>query len=124
MTADARVKVEPNPSSSTVINIEHVTGSQLQIGAGTQTGTFGAADQGALLEVIQRLLDALPNLGLDDADQQEAAAEAAIIKAQLGSSRPKSSVINESLTSLRRILEGAVGSATATGLAQAISTFL
>ena len=106
------------------ITIGTMADSQLQVGAGIQTGTFGAVDQDALLSVVHDLIAALPNIGLNEADYQEAKAEASTIQAQLGSSRPKASVIHESLATLRRILEGAVGSAAATGFAQSISTFL
>lgn len=75
------------------------------MGGGNQTGSFGIVDHGALLAVIHELVAALPDLDLNDAGHQDANTEAATVRAQLGSNRPKRAVINESLMTLKNILE-------------------
>ena len=67
--------------------------SQLQVAGENQTSSFGTVDHGTLLAVIHELVAALPELGINEADHQEANAEATTVQTQLGSCRPKRAVI-------------------------------
>ena len=59
-------------------------------------------DHGAILAVNHELVAAPPDLGINEADHQDANAEATTVQTQLGSCRPKRAVINESLKTLSR----------------------
>lgn len=55
------------------------------------------------------------SLELDTAMTAELTAELATVEAQVSSSRPKRSILHESLSSIRAILESAAGSGAAIG---------
>ena len=67
-----------------------------------------------MTEFIQKLGDAVAKLNLGSEDEKQAKAEIATVQAQASSTRPNRVIMRESLVSLRRILEGAAGGATAT----------
>jgi hypothetical protein len=95
-----------------------VTGSAIQAGSpgATQTTTVGDLNLELVREVVDQYEKDEAALGLDASNAEEARAEVKTIRAQLDSPRPKPVVIRESLTSLRAIVQGAVGSMAAVGL--------
>lgn len=108
------------------IHIEHMENSQVQQGTyqSTQMAAFTPENLKTLNELVQKLKQELPQVALDSVKEKEAQAEIATIEAQLSSSKPKRIIIEESLKTLRAILEGAAGSAIAAGLMQVISSIL
>ena len=94
-----------------IANIKHMESSQIQQGTidSTQQGTFEITNQKQLLEFIELLKDKLPDLEISDDDKPEIEADIATIEAQMKSSRPKDGIIKESLSSIKRVLEGASG---------------
>lgn len=68
-------------------------------------------DRESIVAFLVDLRQSLDRLGVDGEVHQEIAAEIRTVEAQLESPRPKSTIVRESLSSLRRILEGAAGGA-------------
>ena len=100
-----------------VIHIHHMEQSQIQQGTvgSTQSASF-SFNAGAITSFVSELKAALPQLGLSQDASSEVDAEIKTIEAQLGSSRPKGSIVKESLASVRRILESASGGVIAQNL--------
>ena len=94
-----------------LIQIGQMIGSQIQQGnyQSTQTGLFSEGDLQVIDDFIQTLKGKLSELKLDSDKQGEAEAEISSIEAQIRSPHPKPAIINECLSSLRSILEGAAG---------------
>jgi hypothetical protein len=117
-----RARAEPEqatkyfPPVINILNIQTMTGSQIQQGTSgsTQTGTFSPQDFKALAAFVEELKGKLPELGLDGEDMHEAQAEVGTLEVQLSSNRPKPVIVRESLHTLRNLLEGATASAAAT----------
>jgi hypothetical protein len=113
---------EPTRLFPPAVSIIHVEGDV--IGSAIQGGSPGEQQQVSIgeldLAAIERFLAELearaPEIGLPETEGKELSSEIATIRAQLESSRPKKPIIHESLHSIRTILEGAAGVATATGL--------
>lgn len=97
-------------------NIGSMQNSQLQqdsAGASqTQNITHPELDLSAF---VAELKASMHDLGLNKDDSAELEAEVLTIEYQLGSPKPKSIIINESLKSARSIIEGVAGSVLATG---------
>jgi len=64
-------------------------------------------------EFVGELRDTFAALDLQEGTSDEAKAEMTTIEAQLGSPKPKASIVRQSLSSIRAILEGAGGGAAA-----------
>jgi len=94
-----------------IINVHHMEGSQIQQGtvSSSQSGTFITENKKDFDEFLNVLKDKLSDLNLGDDDKDEIDSDIATLEAQLNSSRPKSSILKESLLSIQRILEGAGG---------------
>jgi hypothetical protein len=106
---------EKADSSSMIINlIGSMTDSQLQ------QNSHGSTQSMNLLEDIQAFLKELKEkykeLQLSEELKKELEADITTIENQTNSPKPKSIIINESLKSIRNILEGASGSLIAAGL--------
>lgn len=99
------------PPVVNIINVHHMEGSQIQQGtvSSSQTGAFTAETAKNLTEFINLLKDKLPELQFQENDKSELQADLSTIEAQLLSTRPKISIIKESLTSIKHILEGVAG---------------
>jgi hypothetical protein len=102
--------------------IQQVTGSQIQVNSpGARQIQEVSSDQldkvTALVELITKSLQ-----GADDTnyDVREIRSEAATLRAQVESPRPKRTVLRSALTSLQHVLEGAAGEALAAYLPQAL----
>ena len=74
-----------------------------------------------LKEFISELKKELPKLQLKQDTSTEIVAEIETIEAQMKSTRPKESILKESLITIKRILEGMAGSLVATGLIKLLS---
>lgn len=99
------------------VNIEYMTGSQLQQGTTGSTQTYKAqsTDLSAVAEFVERLL---PNIGeLSDAtDREQIQSDLETIRSQLKAPTPKTGMIRECLNSVRTVLEGTTGNLAATYL--------
>lgn len=96
-------------------NIEH---SQIQVESAhsVQKGSFKKFDVSQLKDVTSALKVSLDKLGIEGDNKAELISEIRTLESQADSPKPKDSIIRESLTSVRKILEGAVGSLVANGL--------
>lgn len=70
-------------------------------------------DLESVRKVAEMIKAALPSLDLSEDQTREAKAELETIDSQVGSPKPKTGILTESLRSLRKILEGAGGGAAA-----------
>jgi len=98
--------------------IEGVVQSQIQIEsvAGNQNLVVSQFDVSKLKEVIQALRASAGEIDLEENAKAELAAEIQTLESQAASPKPKTSIIRESLLSVKSILEGAAGSLVASGL--------
>lgn len=97
-----------------------VHGAQIQQGGSSniQVSGSGEIDLTALAELVRQLRIDLVDLNLSSAGASELTAELTTIEAQLQSPKPKLSILQEGLRSVRQILEGATGSVAAHFLLQ------
>jgi len=112
---------EPTPYFSPVINIisvEQMKNSQIQQASpgAKQVTTIDESKYEQLKEFLQSLKESIEQLELEPQQKSDLQAEIQTIDAQMSSSKPKNTIIAECLGSVRRILEGAAGSAIASGL--------
>jgi len=105
-----------------IIHVAQMIGSQIQQGTNqsSQILNYSANDLDAITKFVANLKGQLPELKLDAETQTEVEADVETIETQVKSPRPKHVIIREGLLSLRRILEGATGSAIAALLVQQI----
>lgn len=89
-----------------------VNQSQIQQGGSDSIliGAGGNIDIGKVKDFIKDLRGKEKNLKLEAETRIELEAEIRTIESQIGSPKPKQSIIKEGLESIRRILEGAAGS--------------
>lgn len=94
-----------------IITVHQMHGSVIQQGTvnSTQSVKLEDSDKTEIKEFIEKLKLSLEKLNLTKEVGSEASADISTIEAQIGSERPKSSIIKESLLSIQRILEGAGG---------------
>ena len=117
---------EQTAATGVVFNIGSMSHSQIQGGANRSTQTFQQSeiDLDEIRGLVGELHSSLSSLNLGQDDHEELRQEIATLEAQLGSPKPKSTIIRESSRSVRNILEGATGSALATGLLTRLGTLL
>lgn len=101
-----------------IINIHHMEGSQIQQGtiSSNQTGTFNLTNGAEINDFLEILKQKISELVLDKEDESEIQSDISTLESQVASSRPKSSIIKESLLSIQRILEGSTSAVIATQL--------
>jgi AbiTii len=107
-TQEERKKAQSSVHIDTYIH--GVSGSQIQVnspGAQQQQGML--PEQLAELRKLVDMIDGALHGATDSEEIRELRAEVATLKAQSESPKPKRSVIRESLSSVRAILEGAAG---------------
>ena len=109
-----------------VLYVEHMEHSQIQQGTIQSSQIVNISndvkhDIEIFIDILNKRLE---ELGLEKRDETEIKADISTIEAQINSSRPKTSILKESLSSIKRILEGAAGSIVAHGLLQYIPTIL
>jgi hypothetical protein len=112
---------EPTPYFSPVINIISVgqmKNSQIQQASSgaKQVTTIDESKYEQLKEFLQSLKESIERLELEPQQKSDLQAEIQTIDAQMSSSMPKNTIIMECLGSVRKVLEGAAGSAIASGL--------
>jgi hypothetical protein len=109
-----------------IIHVGQMINSQIQQSSpgGIQSITFPQEKHNDLKKVLTELKESIDQLNLKDQQCSDLRAEMQTIEAQMTSSKPKSVIITESLGSIRRILEGAVGSAIASSLLSKILALL
>ena len=100
------------------IYIGEMRNSQIQQGSpeATQVATFNENRYEELKEVIQSLKESIDQFGIDQQQKSKLQTDIQMIEAQISSSKPKATIITNCLGSIKRILEGAAGSAIASGL--------
>lgn len=100
------------PAMSLVV-VGQMIGSQIQqvVGPVTQTALIQTERLNELREILAGLEASVAELGIEPKRQSDLLAEIRTLNAQLQSSKPETSVIMRGLASIRRILEGAAGSA-------------
>lgn len=106
-------------AQSATYNITNFYGSvgssqmQLQTADSTQFLTTEKIDIEPILKFIAEIREKLSDLALTSEVEEEFNAELNTVDAQASSPKPKSSILRESLSSIRRILEGAGGAVAA-----------
>lgn len=96
-------------------NIEH---SQIQVESSTSTqqATVKEFNITQLKDVLKALRSSLEEIGIDNDAKAELLAELVTLESQADSPKPKASIIRESLSFVRQILQGAAGNLVASGL--------
>lgn len=95
-------------------NVSGVNHSVVSIGtAGAIANTVIQPASGAdtLSDLLAQLEGLLQGMPLDPAARDEVQAEVRTVQAQLGSPRPKRPIVQESLRTIRTLLEGVAGNA-------------
>lgn len=106
-------------------NIGSMTNSQLQQHSTGASQVFTQTlDVAALEGLIGELNTAFSQLAMSDLTRAEYVAEIQTLKSQVASPKPKTSIISESLKSVRTILESAAGSVLASDLLAKVNIFL
>lgn len=109
-----------------IIHVNQMTNSQIvQSSPGaTLAMEFAQEKYDELKEVLQALKESIDQFNLQTSQKSDLQADIQTIEAQMLSSKPKATIIRESLSSIRRILEGAVGSTIASSLLSKILALL
>jgi len=89
----------------------------------TQVNVSVEFDISAVRQFVERLRGALPDLNLKGDKSVELEAELRTVESQISSPRPKSSILRESLRTVRSILEGAAGGAAGQMLLELLKSF-
>ncbi|CAK1746763.1 AbiTii domain-containing protein [Vibrio crassostreae] len=99
-------------------NIQNMTNSQLQqdSAGASQTLTVNESGVDNLKEFIEQFNKYSTQLEIDAPLKEELQAEVSTVEVQLNSPKPKPAIINESVKTIRNILEGISGSLIASGL--------
>jgi hypothetical protein len=123
-------EAEKEAATAEAPNIAHyihqVINSQVQLGGrhAVMNVEIRPLDPAVVKEVIQALKRDANLATLEVSQRSELMAEIGTVEAQLGSSKPKEVIIREGLSSIRNILEGAVGSALAAGILPRLASLL
>jgi hypothetical protein len=106
------------PPVFNILNVQTMVGSQIQQGThgSTQTQTTTNNELEAIRTLAKAVQDSLSQLPLQGDAKSEAEAELNTLLAQLQSSKPKTSILRESLKTLRNLIEGVASNAAAAGL--------
>jgi hypothetical protein len=108
------------PAVVNVLQVQSMVGSQIQQGSHgstqTQSQTITQNELTAIQTLVAALQAELEAIGLGADAKAEAEAELQTLKAQLQSSKPKSTIIRESLKTLRNLVEGVASNAVAAGI--------
>lgn len=98
------------------INIENMTGSQLQQGTTGSTQTYTQnADLSGISAFVEKLLPAIGELN-NSKDRDQLQSDLETIRSQLKAPTPKTGMIRECLSSVKTVLEGTAGNLAATYL--------
>lgn len=120
-------KTQYFPSVVNIINVEQMNNSQIQQGNEHSVQTFNQnsdMDFKKLELFLEQMKKDIEKLNLEEDTYKEAMAEINTVATQVSSPKPKNSIIQECLKTLRNILEGTAGSIVATGLLNQLSQFI
>lgn len=111
------------------VSISGVTGSSVVVGRArdvinSRVAPAEANPVDSLNELIEELRKVAGTLPVAPDVREEFLAETSTVEAQLRSPKPKQRIIEESLRTIRAILESAAGSAVYTALAASVGRFL
>jgi len=110
--------LEQQPPIFNIANIGHMEGSQIQQGTidSIQEGTFKITNQENLSEFIELLKSRLPELKISEEDHPEIKSDIKTIEVQMESNRPKAIILEQCLSSIKRILKRALETSVANQL--------
>ncbi|MEZ8775902.1 hypothetical protein AB4369_21170 [Vibrio sp. 10N.261.49.A5] len=98
-------------------NIENMNNSQLQQDSAGASQSLTVHDNSTKIrEFVEKYRQFSDQLEIGDAQRKELETDVSMVELQLDSPKPKPTIINESVKSIRSILEGITGSIIATGL--------
>ena len=119
-------KEDQTAAAGVVFNIGSMSNSQIQGGTSGSTQAFEVSeiDLDEMRSLVKDIHASVSSLNLGPPERDELTQEIATLKAQLGSPKPKSAILRESSRSVRNILEGATGSALATGILIRLGTLI
>ncbi|GAB2742740.1 hypothetical protein GCM10027019_22780 [Melaminivora jejuensis] len=106
------------PPVVNIVNVHSMVGSQIQQGThgSTQSQVANTNDIDAIRVLISKFGACIHDLPISAEEKAEAQAELSTVEAQLASSKPKISILRESLKTLRNLVEGVASNAVAAGL--------
>lgn len=106
------------PAVVNILHVQSMVGSQIQQGthSSTQHQTVSQNDIEAIRGLLSRLKGSLGGMQLENEARVDAEAEIQTVEAQLRSSKPKISILRESLRTLRNLVEGVASNAVAAGV--------
>lgn len=107
-------------------NIGSMHNSQIQqdSACATQSLTVTETDTSELIKFVEELKNAMAGFQLAEEQSQELKEAIAMLEIQVNSAKPKNVIINESLHTVRNIIEGMTGSVIASGLIYQLGLFL
>lgn len=120
-------KTQYFPSVVNIINVEQMNNSQIQQGSDRSGQTFNqnsSMDFKGLELFLEQMKKDIEKLNLPEYSYKEAMAKINTVASQVSSPKPKNTIIQECLKTLRIILEGAAGSIVATGLLNQLDKFI
>lgn len=118
-------KIAHQTSYQVTNNIGSMHNSQLQQDSAGSTQTLKISESsGDLKKFVEELKNSVESLKLQQDQTQELQEAIATLEIQTNSSKPKNVIINESLHTVRNILEGTTGSIIASGLIHQLGLFL
>lgn len=113
------------PAVINIISAEQISHSQIQQASPAATQALLHEDKHDEVEqLLQSLRDSIDDLGLADQDKTDLQAEIQTIEAQTAKSKPSRTIITESLTSIKGILEKVAAVVLAQALLQRIANVL
>jgi len=121
------VKEKERASTATYnVNIGTVSGSQIQQGTldSVQQMQTGKIDLTEVTKLLQLIKESIDSLGIDSPEKEELLADLETGLSQASSPKPKTTIIGESLKSIRTILEGATANTLASGFLLQIGSLL
>ena len=115
-----------NTQPINVLSVGQVIGSTIQQGTIGSNQTLNISFEGIeqLWAFVKQLSQSVNELQLKTDERGELNAEVATVEAQLASPKPKAPILREGLSSIKRILEAAAGSAIGAHLAKQIPILL
>ncbi len=114
------------PGVINIANIRYMSQSQFQQGTtgSTQHGDFLKDNRQQLTALMKDIKDKLPQVQISEDDRAVANEDVATVERQLALPRPKASIVQECLKSIRNIAEGAVAGGASAAIVQGITAFL
>jgi hypothetical protein len=107
------------------VHVEHMYGSAIQQGTtGSQITINFDVKSADFKSLVRDIRDKIPSLNLDATSTNQLYSDVGTIEVQIASPAPKPSIISDSLSSIRAILENAAGNVIASGIIYAIAKFL